>query len=70
MRCFAHADANGIVRVVFVVSDAPKATSAVLLVDDRSQSLSDPLSRDAFRVTGGRVTIAMPPRGVRMLVVR
>lgn len=70
VRCFAHADANGIVRVVFVVSDAPKATSAVLLVDDRSQSLSDPLSRDAFRVTGGRVTIAMPPRGVRMLVVR
>ncbi|GEM_PF-1323629 len=70
VRCFAHADANGIVRVVFVVSDAPKATSAVLLVDDHAKTLSDPLSKDAVRISDGRATIAMPPRGVRMLVVR
>jgi beta-galactosidase len=70
VRCFAHADASGVVRVVFVVSDAPKETTAVLLVDERTQTLSDPLSKDAVRASGGRVTIAMPPRGVRMLVVR
>jgi hypothetical protein len=58
------------VRVVFVVSDAPKATSAVLLVDERAKTLSDPLSKDAVRITDGRATIAMPPRGVRMFVVR
>ncbi|MGE0398535.1 MAG: beta-galactosidase [Kofleriaceae bacterium] len=70
VRCFAHADATGVVRVVFVVSDAPKATNAVLLVDERTHTLSDPLSKDAFRTGDGRVTIAMPARGVRMLVVR
>lgn len=70
VRCFAHADPTGAVRAVFVVSDAPKATSAVLLVDERTQTLSDPLSKDAFRVAGGRVTIAMPPRGVRLLLAR
>lgn len=70
VRCFAHADADSIVRIAFVVSDAPRATTAVLLVDERTQTLSDPLSKDAFRVTGGRVSIPMPARGVRMLVVR
>ncbi|MFN0248892.1 MAG: beta-galactosidase [Kofleriaceae bacterium] len=70
VRCFAHADAGGVVRVVFVVSDVPEATTAVLLVDERTQTLSDPLSKDAFRASGGRVTLAMPPRGVRMFVVR
>ncbi len=70
VRCFAHADDNGIVRIVFVVSDAQKPTTAVLLVDERAQMLSDPLSKDAFRASEGRVTIAMPARGVRMLVVR
>jgi beta-galactosidase len=70
VRCFAHADASGAVRAAFVVSDAPKATSAVLLVDEHTKTLSDPLSKDAFRVSDGRLTIAMPARGVRMLVVR
>lgn len=70
VRCFAHADASGAVRIVFVVSDAPKATSAVLLVDEHAKTLSDPLSKDAVRVTDGRATLAMPARGVRMLVVR
>jgi beta-galactosidase len=70
VRCFTHADESGAVRVVFVVSDAMKPTSAVLLVDEHAKMLSDPLSKDAFRATDGRVTIAMPARGVRMLVVR
>lgn len=70
VRCFAHADAGGRVRAVFVVSDAAKATNAVLLVDEHTKTLSDPLSKDAVRISDGRATIAMPARGVRMLVVR
>ncbi|HEX3762495.1 MAG TPA: beta-galactosidase [Kofleriaceae bacterium] len=65
----AHADAAGSVRVVFVASDAPRPVSAVLLVDDTARALRDPFSHERIALADGRATIALPARGVRMLVV-
>lgn len=67
VRAFAHADEAGAVRVVFVVSDAVRATTAVLLADGKT--LRDPLANQTLRIEGGRATVPMPPRGVRMLIV-
>jgi beta-galactosidase len=69
VRAMAYADAGGVVRVVFVTSDAAKAASAVLLASEGARQLRDPFTSERIRVTGGRATIAIPPRGVRMLVV-
>lgn len=66
---YAHAEATGRVRVVFVASDAPRPVSAVLLVDDTARALRDPFSHERIALADGRATIALPPRGVRMLVV-
>lgn len=55
-------------RVVFVVSDAERATTAVILAGEGATSLRDPFG-DRLRVDGGRVTVPMLPRSVRMLVV-
>jgi beta-galactosidase len=55
-------------RVVFVVSDADRATTAVILAGEGATSLRDPFG-ERLRVDGGRVTVPMLPRSVRMLVV-
>lgn len=55
-------------RVVFVVSDADRATTAVVLAGEGATSLRDPFG-DRLRVDGGRVTVPMPARSVRMLIV-
>jgi beta-galactosidase len=67
VRAFAYADASQRVRVVFVVSDHPRATTAVLFAD--GASLRDPIANETLRIDGGRATIPMPARGVRMLIV-
>jgi beta-galactosidase len=69
VHAYAHADAGGAVRVVFVASDVAKPASAVLLVDDDTRSLRDPFGHERIVVDAGRATIALPPRGVRMLIV-
>ena len=69
VHAYAHADPEGRVRVVFVASDAAKPATAVLLVDDTARALRDPFSHERLPVVAGRATIALPARGVRMLVV-
>jgi beta-galactosidase len=69
VHAYAHADPGGVVRVVFVTSDVAKPASAVLLVDEATRALRDPFSRERITAAGGRATIAVPARGVRMLVV-
>src|SRR6185503_15691932 len=69
VRTMAYADAAGEVRVVFVVSDAAKPTTAVVLAGERTKSLRDPLAGETFEVADGRVRIAMAARSVRLLTV-
>ncbi|HEY6175515.1 MAG TPA: hypothetical protein VIX73_13750, partial [Kofleriaceae bacterium] len=69
VHAYAHADPAGAVRVVFVASDLARATTAVLLVDDDTRALRDPFSSERIALAGGRASIALPPRGIRMLVV-
>jgi len=69
VRAAAFSDAAGAVRVVFVSSDADRPTSAVLLAGEGATSLRDPFSNERFAVTGGRVEVRLPPRGVRLLIV-
>lgn len=68
VHAYAHASPDGRVRVVFVASDVDKPTTAVLLVDDTTLALRDPFA-DRIAVADGRASIALPPRGVRMLIV-
>ncbi|NVB82064.1 MAG: hypothetical protein HOV81_27025 [Kofleriaceae bacterium] len=68
IRTMAYADDAGTTRVVFVVSDAPRNTTAVVLAGDGATSLRD-VYGDRFRADAGRFTIPMPARGVRMLIV-
>jgi beta-galactosidase len=68
VRAFAHADASGAVRVVFVVSDAERPVTAVLVAE--GSSLRDPLAGETLRITNGRAQVSLPPRGVRMLIVQ
>lgn len=69
VRAMAHADPAGAVRVVFIASDAPKPATAVLLAGPGARSLRDPFTSERIRITGGKASIAVPPRGVRMLIV-
>jgi len=69
VRAMAYADAAGATRVVFVVSDAPKPATAVLLADAHARTLRDPFSNERLRIADGRASIALPARGVRMLIV-
>jgi len=69
VHAYAHADPGGVVRVVFVASDLAKAATAVLLVDGDTGALRDPFSHERIAPAGGRVSIALPPRGIRMLIV-
>jgi beta-galactosidase len=66
---YAHADAGGQVRVVFIASDLARPASAVLLVDDTARALRDPFSHERIALADGRATIALAPHGVRMLIV-
>jgi len=65
VRAFAYADAAGVARAVFLVNDAVKPATAVLLADDRV-SLRDPFTNETFHVTGGKLTV--PVAGIRLLV--
>ena len=67
VRAFAFADAGNAMRVIFLANDAAKPANAVLLVE--AASLRDPFTRESFRVAAGKVSIAVPPLGVRLLVV-
>jgi len=69
VRTLAYGDAAGEVRVVFVVSDTDKPTTAVILVSETAKSLRDPLANEVLPVDDGRVRVAVGARGVRMLVV-
>ncbi|HEU4727376.1 MAG TPA: beta-galactosidase [Kofleriaceae bacterium] len=69
VHAYAHADPEGEVRVVFVASDVDRPVSAVLLVGETTRALRDPFGHERVLVAGGRATIALAPRGVRMLVV-
>jgi hypothetical protein len=69
VHAHAHVDPAGDVRVVFVTSDAPRPANAVLLVGEATRALRDPFARERIAVAGGRATIALGGRGVRMLIV-
>jgi beta-galactosidase len=69
VHAYAHADASGAVRAVFVASDLERPATAVLLVDETARALRDPFSHERIVAADGRAMIALPPRGVRMLVV-
>ena len=69
VRAMAYSDAAGVVRVVFVASDAAKPSSAVLLAGERARELRDPFTAEQIRITGGRATVPVPARGIRMFVV-
>ncbi len=68
VRAMSYADPAGTVKVVFVVSDANKPTSAVLIIGDAT-SLRDPFSDERIRITDGKATLSLAARGVRMLLV-
>ncbi|HUS28156.1 MAG TPA: beta-galactosidase [Kofleriaceae bacterium] len=68
VRTMAYSTPDGATRVVFVVSDADRATTAVINAGDGAKALRD-IYGERLRVDGGRVTVAMPARGVRMLIV-
>nr|MDQ3365704.1 hypothetical protein [Myxococcota bacterium] len=69
VRALAYADASGVTRVVFVVSDAAKPVTAVLLTDEHARQLRDPFSSERVQVANGKASIVLPTRGVRMLLV-
>jgi beta-galactosidase len=69
VHAYAHADPTGAVRVVFVASDLARPAQAVLLVDESTAALRDPFGHERIVVDAGRATIALPARGVRMLIV-
>ena len=52
--------------MVFVTSDAAKPTTAVLLAE--GTALRDPFTSERIAIRDGRASIALPPRGVRMLI--
>jgi beta-galactosidase len=68
VRTMAYAAPDGATRVVFVASDAERATTAVIDAADGAKQLRD-IYGERLRVDAGRVTVPMPARGVRMLIV-
>jgi beta-galactosidase len=70
VRTMAYADGDGTTRVVFVVSDADKPVTAVVLAGAAATALRDPLANETLPVDGGKVSVALPPRGVRMLIAQ
>lgn len=69
VRASAFSDPTGRTRVVFVMSNADKPTSAVLVADDTARTLRDPFTDETIAVTDGKATVALAARGVRMFVV-
>ncbi|MDX2094116.1 MAG: alpha-amylase family protein [Kofleriaceae bacterium] len=67
-RAHVFASEDGRARVVFVTNDAAKQVTATLLAGETS-SLRDPFTKEVLRAAGGKVTVAVPAYGVRMLVV-
>jgi hypothetical protein len=65
VRAHAFSDVDR-VRVVFVLNDLDKPTTATLFAD---APLRDPFTREALRPTDGRIQVALAARGVRMLLV-
>lgn len=68
-RAAVHVDAAERPRVVFVTSDAAKAVTAILLVEDGVRALRDPFTDERIPIAAGKATVALPPLGVRMLIV-
>ena len=66
---YAHADAAGAVRAVIVASDVARPVTATLLADASARRLRDPFSHERVVVEAGRAAIALPARGVRLLIV-
>jgi hypothetical protein len=64
VRTSVFTDATGTARAIFVVSDAPRATTAVLLAD---RALRDVLSNERFELRDGRISVPMQPGAVRLL---
>lgn len=69
VRAMAFADPQGTVRVVFVASDLSAPATASLLTGETAKALRDPFTREHLRVTGGRASIPLAARGIRMLIV-
>jgi beta-galactosidase len=69
VRTMVYADADGATRVVFVISDADKPVTAVVFASEAATALRDPFTSETLRVQAGKLSIAMQPRGVRMLIV-
>jgi beta-galactosidase len=68
-RTMAYADADGATRVVFVVSDAEKPVTAVVLAGDGVTAVRDPLAPETLRAEDGKLSVPLQPRSVRMLIV-
>ena len=69
VRAMAYANAAGEVRVVFAVSDADKAVTAMLLAGATAKAMRDPITGEVLRVQDGKLSVPMQPRAVRMLIV-
>lgn len=69
VHAYAHADPAGNVRVVFVASDVGKPATAVLLTGSGTRALRDPFTGERIVAVGGKATISLAGRGVRMFVV-
>ena len=67
VRVAAFAPPGGAVRAVIATSDAPRATTAVVLAD--AKVLRDPFTGERIRVEAGRAQVAMPAFGARLLIV-
>ncbi|HVK83600.1 MAG TPA: beta-galactosidase [Kofleriaceae bacterium] len=68
VRAHVFADVAGAARVVFLTNDASKPVTATLLAGD-APSLRDPFSKEQQRAIAGKLTVALPAYGVRMLLV-
>ncbi|HSN25271.1 MAG TPA: hypothetical protein VLT45_03265, partial [Kofleriaceae bacterium] len=64
VRTAVFTDASGTARAIFVLSSAPRATTAVLLAD---RALRDVLSNERFELRDGRISVPMQPGAVRLL---
>jgi len=68
VRAHVFADVAGAARVVFLTNDASKPVTATLLAGD-APSLRDPFSKEQQRAIAGKLPVALPAYGVRMLLV-
>ena len=66
VRTSVFADTAGIPRALFVISDAERAITAILLAD---ASLRDAVTGETLQTSNGRVYVPMSARGVRMFAI-